>query len=157
MSTLRPCLWLTPDQTEKALELYQAVVPNAQIFSRVHFDNEAQPEHSVDVIQLELAGTPVQIMSCTRYSDFSDALSMYLVVDDQAELDQVWQGFLDAGGTEVQCGWITDPFGVRWQVVPQVFHDLVDEGDPAQAQRVVEAVWGMVKIDAAALEAAARG
>lgn len=157
MTALRPCLWLTPDQMPRALELYERLVPGFTIASRVHFDNEAQPEHSVDVIQLELAGTAVQIMSCARYSEFTEAISMYLVVDDQAQLDAVWEGFTEAGGTPVQCGWITDPFGVRWQVVPQAFHDLVEAGDQAQAQRVVEAVWSMVKIDAAALEAAARG
>lgn len=157
MPALRPCLWLTPDEAEMALDLYTSLVPDTRVVGSWHVDNHDMPEHGVDIHHLDVAGTQVQIMACARYSDFTDAVSMYLVVDDQATLDRVWDGFIAAGGEEVQCGWVRDPFGVRWQVVPKVFEELTSGDDQEQRQRVVEAVWGMVRIDAAALEAAARG
>lgn len=83
--------------------------------------------------------------------------SLSVVVPDQVALDKVWDGFLERGGKEQACSWIMDPYGVRWQVLPQAYYDLTSTGDAGQTQRVTEALWQMVRIDVAGLEAAARG
>lgn len=153
--TASSCLWFSPDVAPKAVALYTHLIPNARVAHTQVFDNADQPSGKVQIWTLELAGGTVQIMGSAGQEQFTTAHSMWLVVDDQARLDQVWDGFLAAGGHERQCGWITDPFGVPWQVLPAVWERLTRTDDRAQAQRVVEALWQMVRIDAAALEAAA--
>lgn len=155
MSSLSTCLWFAPDKAQQAVDLYVKVIPNARIVSTTTLTNEQQPNGQVQVWTLELAGTRVQVMGAAGEEPFTMAHSMWLVLDDQAEIDRVWEGFLAAEGRELACGWIADPFGLQWQVLPAAWERLTSSGDQAQAQRVAEALWGMVKIDIAALEAAA--
>ncbi|MFC7473809.1 VOC family protein [Dankookia sp. GCM10030260] len=84
------------------------------------------------------------------------AISLFLTCATQAEVDALWDGLLE-GGKPVQCGWLTDRYGVSWQVVPSPVGDLLQEADADQAGRVKQAIEGMVKIDLATLEAAFRG
>ncbi|GAB3624758.1 VOC family protein [Mariniluteicoccus endophyticus] len=156
MTTARTCLWFTPEDAEKAIDLYTSLIPETRVVETTTFENADQPDGQVRVWTLQIAGTPFQMMASARPQGFTMAHSMWLVVDDQAELDRVWDGFLAAGGNELACGWIVDPFGLQWQVLPRVWEELTS-GDQARAQRVAEALWGMVRIDVAALEAAARG
>lgn len=156
MAGLSTCLWFAPADAPKAVELYTTLIPGSKVVGEQTFTNEQQAAGEVRVWTLEIAGRPVQVMGSDGNEPFTMAHSMWLVVDDQAELDRVWDGFLAAGGKEYACGWIGDPFGVHWQVVPAAWERLTKDADPAQAQRVVEALWQMVKIDIAKLEAAAR-
>lgn len=159
MTSLKPCLWLPPDDAAAAVELYTSVLPEATVLSHHRLENPAGPDYSSDLWELGVGDTRLQILGATEsdLSGFTNSLSLSITVDDQAALDRAWQGFLDAGGTESMCGWITDPYGVHWQMVPQVFYDLTGSGDADMTQRVVEAVWQMVKIDADQLVVAARG
>jgi len=79
------------------------------------------------------------------------------VCDDQEELDRYWNALLEGGGTPQACGWLTDRFGVRWQIVPAALEGLLYEADPVRAKRVGDALLEMVKIDIAELERAYRG
>lgn len=153
--TASSCLWFDPEVAPRAVELYTELIPGARVAHTWVFDNADQPSGKVQLWTLELAGGTVQVMGSAGQEQFTTAHSMWLVVDGQAQLDRVWDGFLAAGGQERQCGWITDPFGVPWQVLPAVWERLTRGDDQARAQRVVEALWQMVRIDAAALEAAA--
>jgi hypothetical protein len=81
---------------------------------------------------------------------------MFVSCETQAEVDECWKK-LSAGGREVQCGWLTDKFGVSWQVIPSILGKLLADKDPAKAGRVMRAMMKMVKIDISALEEAARG
>lgn len=155
MTHLNTCLWLSPEDAPKAVELYTTLISNSRVVGDQHYTNDDQPGGSTRIWQLDLAGTRVHVMAASPAPEFTDAHSMWLVVDDQAELDRVWDGFLDQGGTEVMCGWITDPFGVKWQVVPKLWEEIAQGDDPERAQRAVEAVWQMVRIDVAALADAA--
>jgi predicted 3-demethylubiquinone-9 3-methyltransferase (glyoxalase superfamily) len=87
----------------------------------------------------------------------SSATSFMVPCDDQAEIDRLWAALSD-GGTEQQCGWVVDRFGITWQIVPSRLQELLSGGgDPVAAQRVWEAMMPMVKLDIGALEAAAKG
>ena len=79
------------------------------------------------------------------------------VCKDQAEVDKYWNRLIKDGGKAVQCGWLTDKYGLRWQIVPQILYDLIADKDTAKARRVMEAMMQMVKLDVAKVEAAAKG
>lgn len=157
MTSISTCLWFDPDVAPRAIKLYTDLIPNSrQVFTQT-FRNGAQDTGEVQIWTLEIAGSPVQIMAASYGEKFTTAHSMWLVVEDQQALDHVWDGFLAAGGKEMACGWIADPFGVPWQIIPAAWERLTETDDREQAQRVAEALWQMVRIDVDALERAARG
>lgn len=159
MTDLKACLWLAPDIAPKAVELYTTVLPDAKVLSHQHFDNPDMPDHSPDLWELQIGDARLQLMGNPEgeVAGFTDSLSLSLTPETQEDLDTAWDGFLEAGGKEVMCGWIMDPFGVPWQMVPKAYYELTGSEDKAQNQRVVEALWGMVKIDIEGLHTAARG
>lgn len=154
MTSAIPSLWFSRDVAPDAVATYLELIPRSKLVSHRTFEGD-QPEQAADVWQLELAGDRFHVMGSAHNEPFTTAASIMLTVADQAELDGVWDGFLERGGTEVQCGWITDPYGVSWQVVPERYLEAARDDDPARAQRVVEAIWSMVRIDVAAVERAA--
>jgi predicted 3-demethylubiquinone-9 3-methyltransferase (glyoxalase superfamily) len=85
---------------------------------------------------------------------FSEGFSLFVACEDQAEVDQYWDKLLGAGARPSQCGWITDPFGLSWQIVPRRFMELISDKNPRKVQGVVAAMMKMVKLDVAALEKA---
>ena len=85
---------------------------------------------------------------------FSPAISMMVSCDSQPEIDRLWDQ-LSQGGQTLHCGWLTDRFGVSWQIVPAILPDLMT-GDPDQSSRVMQALWGMEKLDIEALQQAAK-
>lgn len=87
----------------------------------------------------------------------SDAISFQILCDDQAEVDEYWSKLTTDGGREVQCGWVKDKHGFSWQIVPKILPELMADPDRAKAARVTAAMMKMIKLDVAALEAAARG
>ncbi len=159
VQTITPSLWLAPGTAGEAGTLYAALFPEASIESHDFMENPAGPEYNAELLQVRIGSSRLQIMGAHRdpMVEYTDAISLSVVVPDQAALDKVWDGFLERGGQEQACSWIIDPYGVRWQVLPQAFFDLTSSGDAAQRQRVTEALWQMVRVDVAGLEAAARG
>jgi predicted 3-demethylubiquinone-9 3-methyltransferase (glyoxalase superfamily) len=87
----------------------------------------------------------------------TEASSMIVYCDTQAEIDRLWSALTADGGKEVQCSWLKDRFGLSWQIAYSGLHDALQETDQAKTDRVMAAVMGMVKMDIAKLEAAARG
>jgi predicted 3-demethylubiquinone-9 3-methyltransferase (glyoxalase superfamily) len=85
------------------------------------------------------------------------ATSLFVSCNNQEEVDALWNRFLEAGGTESQCGWLVDRFGLSWQIIPRQLMELMSDPDPVKSQRVVQAMLGMKKIDVAAIERAHRG
>ncbi|WP_130864908.1 VOC family protein [Acidipropionibacterium timonense] len=149
------CLWFDPEVASRAVDLYTHLVPGSRVVESLSLRNEDQPTGIVRVWTLEIAGSTVHVMGSTGGQEFTMAHSMWLVLPDQAALDRVWDGFLDAGGQELACGWLVDPFGVSWQILPAAWERLTS-GDPRRAQKVAEALWQMRRIDVATLEAAAQ-
>ena len=85
---------------------------------------------------------------------FCQGFSLYVDCEDQAEVDACWENMIEAAAEPIQCGWIEDPFGLAWQIVPRRFVELIGDKDPRKVQAVMEAMMKMVKLDVAALERA---
>lgn len=149
------CLWIAHDRAQEAVDFYVALIDNSRVLSHMHLNNEQQAA-GIDVWQLELDGTPVDVMGSDHGETPNTAVSLVLKVPDQRTLDRYWDGMLAAGGQAVQCGWMRDPYGINWQICPELFYAACAEGDQGKAQRIAEQVWQMTKLDVAPLEQAAR-
>ncbi len=148
------CLWFD-DRAEEAVEFYCSLFPDARITRIVHNrDNDGRPLDSVLVVAFELMGQRFSALNGGPHYKLTEAVSIEVHCDTQAEIDRYWAALGD-GGTELRCGWLTDRFGLTWQIVPRALFELASSDDPARAGRVLQAMMGMVKLDIAALEAAA--
>lgn len=153
--TAATCLWFSREDAPKAIALYEKVIPGFRVNSHRHLaGTPEQPAAECDVWEIEIAGTPYQVMGATNSQPFGMAMSISLRLPDQAAIDAVWDGLLAEGGQPMACSWIADRFGVKWQVVPQFFFDALTGDDAGRAQRAAEACWRMVKIDLAEMERA---
>jgi predicted 3-demethylubiquinone-9 3-methyltransferase (glyoxalase superfamily) len=110
----------------------------------------------VKVVDFTLLGQRFQAISAGPHHEFNDAISLVVLCDDQAELDTYWEALLAGGGRAQACGWLSDRFGLRWQIVPAVLDEWMRDEDPARSRRVSDAMLKMVKLDIAALEKAYR-
>ena len=111
---------------------------------------------NVLIVEFELAGQTYQALNTGMTLPFTNAVSFSISCEDQAEVDRLWDALLD-GGTAQQCSWITDRYGLPWQIVPTIMPKLLADPDPARAKRAMAAMMTMVKLDVAALEKAANG
>ena len=107
-------------------------------------------------VEFELNGQKFLALNGGPGPKFSQAVSLMIICADQDEVDYYWDRLSD-GGQEVACGWVTDQYGLSWQVVPAVLTDLITDPDPATVQRVMEAMFTMKKLDIAALQRAHGG
>ena len=147
---LMPCLWFATEALEAA-DHYVAIIPDSRI------DNIMRgPDGDVVLVNFTLAGKPVMALNGNPQPGFVDACSMVVSCEGQAELDRIWDGLL-AGGATKACGWLADRYGVAWQIIPDNLWELMDPSGPEAAGRVMQAVWQMIKIDIATLEAARKG
>jgi len=152
------CIFL-PERAAEAVAFYLDTVDDSRIVDEFHFDGPGEGA-GTSLWNVAIGGTPYQFLGAAgATAQPTQAFSISLTVDDQQSLDRHWNAFIAAGGQEVACGWLTDPFGVSWQIVPRRFYELVGGGDPARAQRVVESVWFQegARIQVDALERAAAG
>jgi predicted 3-demethylubiquinone-9 3-methyltransferase (glyoxalase superfamily) len=153
-------LWYA-EEAEEAARFYCSIFPDSRVESVVPMlsDSPSGPAGSVKVVDFTLMGQRFQAMTAGPHHDFNDAISIVVLCDDQAELDRYWNAFLEGGGKEQACGWLTDRWGVRWQIVPAKLDEMMREkgGDTARAKRVTDAMLKMIKLDIAALEKAYRG
>ena len=155
MPKIVPNLWFDT-QAQDAAEFYCSVFPNSRILSTSHY-TEAGPREAgmVLTVEFELDGTRFTGINGGPNFTFDEAISFLIECEDQAEIDHYWEKLTD-GGAESQCGWLKDRYGVSWQVVPKGMDKLFAE-DPEGAKRAMEAMFGMRKLDVAALRAAAAG
>jgi len=105
-------------------------------------------------VTFELAGQNLIAFNGGPHFKFSQAASLFVVCDDQAEVDRLWNGLTADGGAESQCGWLQDRFGLSWQIVPRAFLRMMSDPDPARVTRVTQAMLRMTKFDVAALQRA---
>jgi predicted 3-demethylubiquinone-9 3-methyltransferase (glyoxalase superfamily) len=158
MSTkIRPCLWFD-GEAEAAAEYYISLLPDSHIESvmRSPADNPSTPKGAVLTVEFTLAGQPFLGLNGGPQFQFTEAVSFQIDCADQAEVDRLWTGLAD-GGSESACGWLKDRWGLSWQIVPRRLPELLANDDPAVAERVMQAMMTMGKIDIAALERAAEG
>jgi predicted 3-demethylubiquinone-9 3-methyltransferase (glyoxalase superfamily) len=138
------------DQLEAALAFYTATFPDSEILSV----GRSGPDGPLRTAEFVVGGQRFKAFNGGSHFAFSEAFSMFVDCADQAEVDEYWDKLLDAGATPSQCGWITDPWGVSWQIVPRRFMELVGDENPKKVKAVVEVMMGMVKLDVAGLERA---
>ncbi|MDN5787829.1 VOC family protein [Pseudorhodobacter sp.] len=157
MDKISTFLWFD-GQAEAAVAFYTGLFPDSCVgeMTRTTIDYPGGKKGDVITIAFTLFGRSFIAMNGGPGHPFTDAISLSIDCADQAEVDRYWNA-LEAGGEPIQCGWIRDRFGLSWQVTPRILPQLLADPDRAKAQRVMEAMVQMIKIDVAAIEAAAKG
>ena len=149
MSKVTPFLMFN-DQLEAAIEFYTATFPDSEI-KNVARNGSDGPVMSAEFV---FGGQKFMGYNGGSYFTFTEGFSLYVDCVNQAEVDEYWDKLVAAGATPTQCGWITDPFGLSWQIVPRRFMELIGDDNPAKVQAVMAAMMDMIKLDVAALEKA---
>ena len=154
MQEFTPCLWFDTEG-EEAATFYVSVFPNSRI-TEISRYGEAGPREAgtVMTVAFELNGQPFVALNGGPEFTFSEAISFQVPCESQDEVDRYWNA-LSESGEEGPCGWLKDRFGLSWQVVPTALFELLRDPDRAKAQRVMEAMLAMKKIEIADLERAA--
>ena len=153
-----PFLWYARE-AEAAARFYASIFPDSKVDGvyAMPSDSPSGPAGSVKVVDFTLFGQRFQAMTAGPHDDFNDAISLMVMCKDQAELDRYWNAILEGGGKPQACGWITDRYGVRWQITPAVMDEMMRDKDTARVKRVFDAMLQMIKLDIATLEKAYRG
>ncbi|HEY4218101.1 MAG TPA: VOC family protein [Gemmatimonadaceae bacterium] len=156
MQGIMPCLWFDT-QAEDAAKFYVSVFKNAKITAVSHYGETGPgPKGSAMTVMFELDGKQYMGLNGGPHFKFTPAVSLVVNCDSQDEIDYYWDKLSADGGQTVECGWLTDKFGLSWQIVPANMRDLV-AGDPARAGRVMQEVMKMKKLDIATLQRAYDG
>ncbi len=156
MQKIRPCLWFD-GKAEEAANFYVSIFKNSKILNLGRYgDAGPGPKGTVMVATFQIEGQQFMALNGGPQYTISPAISFFVDCETQAEVDELWEK-LTAGGSEVQCGWLTDKFGVSWQIIPRTLMELMQDKDPVKSQRVFKAMMGMIKIDIEALRRAYRG
>lgn len=152
---ITPNLWFDRD-AEEAVEFYTSLFDGSRIVKVSRYGEGAPlPAGTALGIDFELSGQPFVAINGGSEVPKSHACSLAAFVETQEELDELWTGLIGDRGQPVQCGWLVDRYGYSWQVIPTRFIELTADPDPAVVERVTQAMYGMVKLDIAGLEAAA--
>ncbi len=156
MKGITPFLWFE-NQAEEAARFYASVFPNSRITQTTRYGEEGPgPRGTVMTVAFELDGQEFVARNGGPQFSFSQAVSFVVNCETQAEVDAFWEK-LSAGGKQIQCGWLTDRFGVPWQIVPTALGRLLGDRDPQRSRRVMSAMMQMKKLDVAELERAYAG
>lgn len=146
-----PHLWFR-SQAEEAMAFYTSVFKDSNLLGRTQL-----PDPELSVVRFELAGLPVQALNANSHVPYNEAFSFLVETEDQDETDHYWNALIADGGKEQPCGWLTDRFGVFWQVTPSILLRLLADVDRDKAERVLQAMYKMKKIIIEDLERAFRG
>jgi predicted 3-demethylubiquinone-9 3-methyltransferase (glyoxalase superfamily) len=144
MQKVTPFLWFDT-QAEEAAAFYASVFKNAKVTS-------SNPMSAT----FEIDGTEFIAFNGGPDFKFTEAISLYIDCEDQAEVDELWEK-LSEGGETSKCGWLKDKFGLSWQVIPKALPQLMSDPDREKANRVIQAMLQMTKIDVAELQRAYEG
>lgn len=156
MQRITPYLWFD-NQAEQAAAHYTSIFPDSRLVHVQRYGEGAPlPAGTVMMAVFELGGQRFMALNGGPDHPFTDAISFYVDCTSQEEVDYYWQRLSD-GGQEGPCGWLTDRFGVSWQVIPDVLPELLGDPDPEKAGRAMQAMLGMKKIDIGALRDAHAG
>ena len=152
----KPCLWFN-GQAEDAARFYVSVLGGELGDISRYGEGAPLPAGTALLVDFTLRGVAFQALNGGPTYALSPAVSLSVTCKDQPELDRTWDALLADGGQASRCGWLTDRFGLSWQIVPQGMAELFAGPDAAGAARAMGAMMGMVKLDIAALEQAYRG
>ena len=150
-------LWFD-GRVEEALELYTSLFADSRVTRISRYgDGGMGTPGDIMTAEFELAGQELCIINGGPHFKHSPAVSLLVNCVDQAEVDRLWDRLTADGGEEGQCGWLTDRFGVSWQITPTALGDMMSSSDAAAVERVTAALLQMKKLDVAVLERAFRG
>lgn len=161
MSNISHCLWFDGN-AEQAARFYTSVFKSGKLGPISRYGNEGfeihgQPEGSVMTVEFELDGVKYLALNGGPLFRHSEAFSVIVSCESQAEIDYYWEKLASEGGQHVQCGWLKDKFGLSWQITPKVLEALMRDPDPKKRERVMHVVMESKKLEIEALERAYRG
>jgi len=152
-----PNLWFD-SEAEEAADYYIDVFGGGRVVGVARYpEGSPGPAGSVMSVSFEVAGMQIVGINGGPQFPFTEAVSLQVNCADQAEVDRFWTRLIGDGGEESQCGWLKDKYGLSWQIVPGGMDEIFADPDPARAQRAMQAMLQMKKLDVAALRAAADG
>ncbi|OJW81104.1 MAG: hypothetical protein BGO69_03310 [Bacteroidetes bacterium 46-16] len=158
MQKITPFLWFN-DNAEEAMKLYTSIFKNSTVKNANHY-----PEGFPGVLAgkmmtatFELEGTEFMVLNGGPTYQFNESVSFFVKCETQEEVDYYWDALTADGGQEIQCGWLKDKFGLAWQIVPNAMMGFLDHPDREKANRAMQAMMQMKKLDIAALQAAFDG
>jgi predicted 3-demethylubiquinone-9 3-methyltransferase (glyoxalase superfamily) len=158
MSKISPCLWFD-GEAEEAAKFYVSLLPDSRI-DRVQknpVDGPAGKAGTVLVVQFTLAGQEYMALNGGTRFEYTQAISFKIDCADQAEVDRLWDALSSNGGSVERCGWLRDRYGIYWQIVPTALGNFLGGPDRAGAQRAMQAMLQMTKLDIAGLRKAYEG
>lgn len=154
MQKISPFLWFD-DQAEEAANFYVSIFKNSEIRGVSRYGEGApRPAGSAMSVTFVLDGVEFQALNGGPSFNFTEAVSFFVRAETQAEIDDLWDKLKGGGGEAGQCGWLKDKYGLSWQIVPPVLYELLGDPNPDRSSRVMQAMFGMSKIDIADLQAA---
>jgi predicted 3-demethylubiquinone-9 3-methyltransferase (glyoxalase superfamily) len=156
MQKITPFLWFD-NNAEEAVHFYVSAFTNSKVLSVKRYGAAGPgPKGSVMGLTFELEGQQFDALNGGPHFKFTPAISLFVSCETQEEVDTLWEKLVD-GGKAQQCGWLTDRFGLTWQIIPRILGSYLDDPDPEKSSRVMQAMMKMVKIDVAELKRAHDG
>ena len=156
MQKITPFLWFDT-QAEEAANYYVSIFGNSRILKVARYgEGGPGPKGTVMTVSFEINGQQFTALNGGPKFGFTEAISFLVSCETQAEIDALWEK-LSAGGKESRCGWLKDRYGLSWQLVPTILPELLGDKDRARAQRAMQAMLQMSKLDIAALKRAHQG
>ena len=155
MQKFSTCLWFDT-QAEEAANFYVSLFDDSEVTDVQRLDGTPSGDN-VALVFFRLAGNEFFAINGGPQFPFTEAVSIHVGVDDQAEVDRLWTALTADGGEEGQCGWLKDKFGLSWQIIPERMGELLSDPDPERRQRAMQAMLQMQKIDLEVMETAANG
>ena len=157
MQKITPFLWFD-HQAEEAAKFYTAIFKNSKIKKITRYTKVGPgPEGSVMTVEFTLNGQVFVALNGGPNFKFTEAISLVVNCETQAEVDRYWKKLTAGGGKAVACGWLKDKYGLFWQITPTMLIKLIGDKDPDKVNRVMTAMMKMVKLDIKKLQAAAKG
>ena len=155
MQKIHPFLWYD-SQAEEAAKFYVSLFDDSEITDVSRYpEGGPGPGGQVMTVNFRLAGQDFVALNAGPEFSFTEAISIYVHCEDQDEVDRLWSQLTADGGEESQCGWLKDRYGLSWQIVPDRLQELLSDPDPGRAQRAMQAMLQMRKIEIKTLEDAA--
>lgn len=159
MQKFTPCLWFD-DKAEEAANFYTSIFKNSEITGITHYgkagsEASGQAQGTVMTVSFQLDGQEFLALNGGPHFTFSPAISFIANCESQDEVDSLWEELTNGGGEKGQCGWLTDKFGVSWQIVPKMLGEVMLNGDGEKSERVMKTLMQMTKLDIETLQQAA--